>query len=224
MFEGDAVVTGIDAVPGVHFSQENGPRCVTCHLQPIDVGAGSRATHGFKPVLPGALDQVPSACAGCHTDLTTQDLEYLVKDTQDTVRSRLATALSRLGTVTQPQESDAEAYARYQQALEAISFVQNDGSLGIHNYAYTDALLKAAERDLSLLSVAGANLSPTEGPAPTATAQGGTITQPIVSDERTAPSGVRPMTVIVIGLVIGGLLFAAFAFFRKPRLQDGGHE
>ena len=42
--------------------------------------------------------------------------------------------------------------ARYQQVVAALNFVQNDGSFGIHNYAYTDALLSAAEQDLALLS------------------------------------------------------------------------
>ncbi|MFN8447742.1 MAG: cytochrome c3 family protein [Anaerolineae bacterium] len=214
MFEGVSLVTGIEGVPGKHFSMEDGPRCVTCHMQQSPVGDGTRAAHGFTPVLPGESEELPSACAGCHTDLTTTDLAFLVKDTQDTVRARLAAALSRLGDVPKPDEG-SEASARYEQVVAALNFVQNDGSLGMHNYAYADALLTAAEQDLSLLSVAGASVSPTEAPAPTATPPGGTVIVRSSVESDVVPSGVRPVTLIVIALVVGILLFAAFAFFRK---------
>jgi predicted CXXCH cytochrome family protein len=214
MFEGVALVPGIDSTAGDHFKAENGPRCVTCHMPDVPVGTTSRASHTFKPILPGKSDdKLPSACAGCHKDLSTTDLLYLVEDTQQTVRSRLAIALARLGTIPQPKP-DTDELTRYQQASAALTFVQNDGSLGIHNYAYTDALLTAAERDLSLLSVSGGNLSPTEAPAPTATPVGGIIIQSAVGGE-TVASGVRPMTIIVIGIIIGILLIATVAFFRR---------
>lgn len=214
MFEGVALVSGIDGVAGTHFSQEDGPRCVTCHMQVVPVGTSSRAAHGFRPILPGESQAVPSACAGCHDDLTTTDLSLLVTDTQAAVRTRLAGALARLGTVQKP-EADSEENARYQQVVAALNFVQNDGSLGIHNYKYTDALLSTAEHDLALLSVAGASFAPTEAPAPTATPSSGIVVVRTSADAETVASGIRPMTLIVIGFVIAILLIAAFAFFRK---------
>ena len=131
----------------------------------------TRASHGFKPILPGESEELPSACAGCHTTLTTTDLELLVNNTQDVVRSRLTVALSRLGTVSEPQ-ADSEVMPLYQQVVAALNFVQNDGSLGIHNYAYTDALLTQAEHDLSLLSVSGAESSPNRSPRANGDASG----------------------------------------------------
>lgn len=173
-----------------------------------------RATHGFTPVLPGASDALPSACEGCHTDLTTTDLSLLVHDTQDAVKARLASALARLGNVPEP-DAGSDAEALYEQVVEALNFVQNDGSLGIHNYAYVDALLTKADQNLSLLSVSGASIVPTEAPAPTATPLGGVTIVRSSVDNDVVPSGVRPMTVIVIVFVVAILLIAAFAFFRK---------
>lgn len=218
MFEGAVLVQGIEGVSGAHFAADNGPRCVTCHMQQVPVGTSSRATHRFRPVLPGEVEQVSSACSECHEDLTVTDLRLLVEEVQARVRSRLATALARLGTVQEP-DPDTEEMSRYQQAVEAIHFVQNDGSLGIHNYAYTDVLLGAAEDNLSLLSVSGANLSPTEAPAPTATPSGSTVQQ-IVSQEIISPSGLRPMTIIVIGAVLVSIVIAAITFFRKSGDQE----
>lgn len=218
MFEGAILVQGVDAVSGVHFSAENGPRCATCHMQQISVGTSSRATHRFRPVLPGETEQVSSACSECHEDLTTTDLRLLVEEVQDRVRARLTTALARLGTIQQP-DPGTEKSAQYQQAVEAINFVQNDGSLGIHNYAYADDLLQAAEENLSLLSVSGANLSPTEAPAPTVTPSSSVVRE-VIREETVSPSGVRPMTIIVIGIVLVSFLIAAVAFFRKSREQE----
>ncbi len=211
MFQGVSLVDGIDGVPGVHFSQENGPSCTTCHMQQLPVdAASSRASHSFKPILPGESSVVSSACAGCHDTLTTTDLELLVKNTQDAVRARLAAAQARLETVTEPEAGSADA-ARYQQAVDAINFVQNDGSFGIHNYDYADALLSAAERDLAVLTN---SVTPTPTFAPTVTPPSQIVQ--VSEPAQVVASGVRPVTIVVIAGIIGILLVAAFAFFRKP--------
>jgi predicted CXXCH cytochrome family protein len=219
MFQGVSLVPGIDGIPSAHFSAENGPTCTTCHMQELPVGSGttSRASHLFTPVLPGKSEDVPSACAGCHTDLTTTDLQDLVDNTQAVVKSRLSTAYARLGTVTEPA-SDDPTRADYDQVVAALSFVQNDGSLGVHNYAYVDRLLSFAEKTLSVMNLSGGTPQPTEAPAPTATPLASTIVVRAVNE--TIPSGVRPMTVLILGIIVLIVLTAAFIFFRKSGTQE----
>ncbi|MEO8392754.1 MAG: cytochrome c3 family protein, partial [Chloroflexota bacterium] len=152
MFEGVSLVPGIDGFPGNHFKADDGPRCVTCHMQALPVADGTtRASHGFTPILPGDSEQVPSACAGCHDTLTTTDLELLVTNTQASVKARLETDQAQFASLPQPADGSAEL-ARYQQASAALDFVRNDGSFGVHNYTYTDTLLTAAEQELAALS------------------------------------------------------------------------
>jgi predicted CXXCH cytochrome family protein len=222
MFEGQAVVDTVEGTPSVHFSQEDGPRCITCHMAGIPVGSATLASHTFQPVIPGeSADSPPEACSECHTGLTTSDLESLVLDTQGAIKSRLSTASARLGAIT-PPEAGTDADANYQRVVTALAFVQNDGSLGVHNYAYADALLDEATTLLAQLSVPGSVLQPTQGPHPTATPTG---PQPIaVGPELPARTGLRPMTIIIIGSVtlvlIGAALVLAWRARRNARKQE----
>ncbi|MCC6804233.1 MAG: hypothetical protein IT319_15230 [Anaerolineae bacterium] len=215
MFQGVSLIAGIEGVPGTHFTMEDGPGCVTCHMQAEPVGDGMRASHGFTPVLPGESDVLPSACAGCHSDLTTTDLALLVHDTQDAVRARLAAAQARLETVDEP-DSGTEAADVYDQVVKAIDFVQNDGSFGIHNYDYVDALLTKADQDLSALEGSDASQGLTATPTPTETPSSEAVVVETSAESAEVPSGIRPVTVVAIVLVVAILLVAAFAFFRKP--------
>ena len=194
-------------------SEENGPRCVTCHMQ----AASRRATRRPAPVTasrrfcPATSDTLPSACAGCHTDLTTTDLALLVKNTQDAVRARLD---GGSGAAGKPCPDARRPTTRYQQVVAALDFVQSDGSFGIHNYAYTDALLSAAEQDLALLT----RLSHADRQrfAPTVTPPSEVVDRQIeraLTARLPAASARSPC--IVIGFVVAILLIAAFAFFRK---------
>lgn len=222
MFEGQPIVEGIDGVPAPHFIEESGPRCVTCHMPGVPAGGFVLASHLWQPVLPGAEEDSPSnACIQCHDDLTTSDLQSLVEDTQADVRSRLSIARARVATVPQP-EAGTDAALLYQQVVTALTFVQNDGSQGVHNYAYADALLDAASGLLTQLSVPGAVLQPTEAPAPTATLSS---PQPVtVALEREVTTGFRPITIILIGLslliLFGGGAIIARQSRRKSQSQE----
>jgi predicted CXXCH cytochrome family protein len=218
MFQGTTLVSGIDGVEGVHFKATDGPVCLTCHMQQIPIETTSRANHTFKPVLPGADEKLPSACAGCHTDLTTTDMKLLVQNIQTVVKSRLAVANARLANVPEPAAGD-DTRAQYDQVVAALNFVQNDGSLGVHNYAYADKLLSSAENSLALLNIAGATAQATEAPAPTATPLASTTTVK-ASNVSVPATGIRPVTVLLIGVVIVIILTAAFFFFRKSGTRE----
>ncbi len=216
MFQGTAIVAGIDGVAGEHFKAKDGPVCITCHMQNIPVGTTSRAEHTFRPVLPGSSDgKLPSACEGCHKDLTMTDMQLLVQDTQAAVRSRLKAAQAQFESLSKPQP-DTEDMTRYDQANAALNFIKNDGSFGIHNYTYADMLLTTAEQDLAVLSAASATVEATPAITPEVTAEPNIQNAQPVSTTETVSSGVRPVTIIVISGVIAMLLGFAVAFFRKP--------
>jgi predicted CXXCH cytochrome family protein len=219
MFEGLALVKGIPGIPSAHFKDAKGPRCQTCHLPRVPVQSTTSASHVFLPVLPGkAAGKLPDSCSGCHDKLTPTDLQSLIDDTQDAVRARLSVALARLGTVPKP-DAGAPSFDAYNQVVMALTFIQNDGSLGVHNYAYVDALFKAAEKTLAELSVPGATINPTEGPAPTATSSVPVV--PLHPQTVSVPTGFRPVTALFIGSVVLLLLIGAFIFLRRPKRQEG---
>lgn len=222
MFEGQPIIDGVEGLPSVHFSQEDGPDCVSCHMAGMPVGSSSLASHTWSPVIPGeAEDSPPDACSECHTDLLPTDLQSLVVDTQAAVRSRLTIARGRLGSVTPPEAGSAQM-ADYERVVMALSFVQNDGSMGVHNYAYVNVLLDTAEDLLSQLSVPGALLQPTEAPAPTATPS--SFDSISVGAELPVRTGFRPITIILLGAVtlflLGGVAIILRQARRKARNQE----
>jgi predicted CXXCH cytochrome family protein len=218
MFEGQQMVAGLDGIPSAHFAAENGPDCLTCHMPEVPVSTFTLASHALRPVLPGAAeDGPPDTCSECHEDLTTGDLQSLVDDTQSAVRERLSVAWARVASVTEP-DAGTDARVLYDRAITALTFVQNDGSMGVHNYAYVDALLDSAGRDLAELSVPGSDLQPTEAPAPTATPSGEAI--PIGETGERVRSGFRPITGVFIGLFVGVLLIGAAVLFRRRGREE----
>jgi len=216
MFEGQAIIEGVEGIPSAHFSEDEGPRCVTCHMTSVEAGGFTLANHTWQPIIPGEEDAPPDSCSSCHTDLNTADLQSLVEDTQADVRARLSIAFARVSSIGTPA-AGSEAEALYQRAVAALTFVQGDGSMGVHNYAYADALLEQVSIMLAELSVPGATLEPTEAPAPTATPA--TDRSAAVAIERTVTTGFRPMTVILIGLVTLILLAGTLVFVRQARRQ-----
>jgi predicted CXXCH cytochrome family protein len=220
MFEGVALVEGIEGIPSTHFSEEAGPDCLTCHMADVPVGSTTRDSHALSPILPSADGELPSVCLQCHftlseedVDLTEVDWDFLVTDTQENVRTRLSVAWARVASLDVP-ESGTDARMQYDQVVAALTFAQNDGSLGVHNYAYTDTLLSSAEQSISELNARGSSPQPTEAPAPTATPAEPDSVETIVFEEE-AKTGPRPMTWLIMAFIVVVLAGAAFAFFRS---------
>lgn len=148
MYEGLAIVENVEAVPSSHFTSEDGPTCVTCHMSDVPVGSDTRTTHTFQPVLPDGTSEniIPDSCTSCHTDLTPEYISEFIAETQEKTTSRLEGATTALASLPEPP-------AWIQTALD---FVEGDGSEGVHNYAYTDALLDAVEVELGLVQITSA--------------------------------------------------------------------
>ncbi|MCD4686166.1 MAG: hypothetical protein K8S97_09540 [Anaerolineae bacterium] len=144
MFEGQQIVDTVEPVLSGHFTSPDGPRCVTCHMpQTVLVGEiGLAGSHTMDPTL--CTEEVPcfpDSCRDCHTDLNPEFLSAFVQDTQAGIEERLTAVQNALDL-----HPDASAWVG-----TVADFVANDGSMGIHNYAYTDALLRAAEVELRLV-------------------------------------------------------------------------
>lgn len=158
MYEGEPVIDRVAGVPSKHFKE--GVECATCHM-PLTLQSGATwhsGSHTMSPVLPGAAagDQ-PDSCTGCHTDLSRDYMQRFVENTQSRILDRLTNAQVAIGKST-----DTENWV-----LAALDFVSNDGSLGIHNYAYTTSLLDAVEVQLGTIQVAvppGIPVHPIENP------------------------------------------------------------
>lgn len=206
MYEGLTLVEHVEGVPGVHFTAEDGPNCLTCHASEVPVDFTTRASHTLHPILPGAVEgvaELTDTCSACHTEaVTPAGLQQLVEDIRSTTQSRLAAAQAALG-------ADSPEWVR-----AALSFVEGDGSLGLHNVRYSDALLGAAEAELGL-STGGVmevdvrallNVPPPAEslPAAQAAAQAG-----VQAGGLTLPS------IILLGISGLTLLVSAYVFFVR---------
>lgn len=146
MFEAWQIVDAVEPVLSGHFTSPDGPRCVTCHMpQTVMMGElGVAGTHTMTPTV--CIDEAPcfpDSCQDCHAGLNPQYLAEFVQETQAGVAERLTGV-----EVALELQPDAPAWVGV-----VADFVANDGSLGIHNYAYTDALLHAAEIELGLVAL-----------------------------------------------------------------------
>ncbi len=200
MFEGRDVVEAVPGMPSVHFQAEEGPRCVTCHMPetaPIGIYGGA-ASHRLRPALPGQVAEAePDSCTGCHHDIVTrEDMQRLIDDTQAGIEARLSTAYEALDASTDDWVG------------VALAFIEGDGSLGIHNYLYADALLDAVEVELGLL--------PTATPIPPETVPIEPAPLP-ESDVAAGGLGQGGMAVLAAAGLI--LAIAAYAFFFREAKQ-----
>jgi len=140
--------------------------CVNCHTQApasTDPALGLVGGHTFKMSFAGSATvparQMVGACQTCHgSELTSfnfplmdYDGDGVIDGVQTEVQHLLNNLALMLPPVGQPKTSLTIDSTWTQPQLEAAynyQFVANDGSLGIHNMAYTVGLLKASIADL----------------------------------------------------------------------------
>ena len=141
MFQGITLAEGVPGIPSAHFSAEDGPTCTSCHMPRLTVTEGDRASHSLLPILPGAPEELEAVagCTSCHTDVTVDQLASFISETQEDTLTRVEAAQAAL-TNSAPDWVSV-----------ALAMVKGDGSGGLHNYSYTQALLNAAEAELGLL-------------------------------------------------------------------------
>ena len=123
---GGGTVTG---TPAAHYTMAT-DSCVTCHL-------GSTANHTFKANV--------SACVACHADAKNTDINGAVTAIQakyDALKAALIEAkqLDENGSpIATKGVEEAKAWP-----LWVYGYITEDGSMGVHNPNYANALLDAA--------------------------------------------------------------------------------
>ena len=141
--------------------------CVHCHTQTVattDPAFGKVGGHTFKLSWPGDAANPPEdlvgACQSCHgPDVTAinfplmdYDGDGVIEGAQTEVQhllDQLAVLLPPVGQAKSSLNIDASWTQPQLAAAYNYLFVQSDGSLGIHNMAYTVGLLKASIADVS---------------------------------------------------------------------------
>ncbi len=138
MYEGRTLIEQVQGVANPHFT-EDGPDCLTCHMPTVPVeGNMARASHSNAYIAPGLAinTELVDTCSQCHSEvLTPQLLQTFIDDTQNGIRARTESLRAALESLPEAQ--------RPAWAAQALDFVEGDGSGGIHNYGYADALLDA---------------------------------------------------------------------------------
>ncbi len=128
MLLGLAGAGDVEGSPSTHYAIVE-DTCVTCHL-------GEGDSHTFEPEV--------EACQACHADAEDLDINGVQTEVQ-AMLDELEEGLIALGwldeeghpTVTSVPEDQAAALWNW------IYIAHEDGSLGVHNPAYTKALLEA---------------------------------------------------------------------------------
>ena len=140
--------------------------CVGCHMQSpasTDPALGQVGGHTFKLSFAGTAkapaEQLVGACQGCHgSDITNfnfplmdYDGDGVIEGAQTEVQNllnQLALLLPPVGQAKSALTIDSTWTQPQLEAAYNYLFVQKDGSLGVHNMAYTVGLLKASIADL----------------------------------------------------------------------------
>ncbi len=122
----------VEGKPAAHYTMvEN--TCVGCHL-------GEGANHGFEPNV--------AACQACHADAENFDINGVQTETQARL-DELGTLLVEAGVLS---DITADGHPTVTEAPEGVAtalynwlyIAHEDKSMGVHNPAYTQALLDAA--------------------------------------------------------------------------------
>ena len=210
IFEGRMIVPEVAGVPGGHFTAEDGPDCATCHMPEVPVNTKTRASHVWQPVLPGMaidVEGLHDTCSLCHGELVdAQHLQQLIDDIQTNTQTRMDGIQSEVTDNTPSWVS------------VVVAAIDGDGSGGIHNSVYTNALLSAAELELGIPSPQSPQIDlvaaidailpdavPTVVPDPAPTFQESGLTLP---------------SLILLGIAAATLIGSAFAFFFKGSNDD----
>jgi nitrate reductase cytochrome c-type subunit len=183
MLEGKNAVTYGVAIPSSPHANVVSNTCVGCHMQTIastDPAFTLAGGHTFKMYYTnsaGAFTPVTYVCAQCHGNISTFNFpvaDYDGDGVIEGVQTEVQNLLNKLSTLLPPKvyQSNPANYmadglvktsvstytnmpTKFLQAAYNWTFVQEDGSLGIHNMAYTVGLLKASIANLTGVSSTG---------------------------------------------------------------------
>lgn len=132
---------GVEGKPDVHYEKVE-DTCVGCHM-----GGGETASHRFAPQV--------ATCAECHTDAESLDINGAVTAFEEKVAA-LHDALLAKGLITENADGTVANVVKdaagnpiqldppQAAALFVYHLIEEDGSNGVHNPAYFNALVDAS--------------------------------------------------------------------------------
>ncbi len=155
-------------IPSTSHLSAIGDSCVACHLQENTSGDTNSVAqvggHTFRPRWDGGTPDDDSddvdlvgGCVNCHGPITTfnfpkQDYngDGIIEGVQTEVHHLLTELAMLLPPVGEPTVTITSSYTTNQlQAAFNYLFVEEDGSLGVHNLSYAVGLLKASIASLT---------------------------------------------------------------------------
>jgi hypothetical protein len=183
MIEGKNAWTYGQVLPSSPHANVVSNTCVGCHMQTIassDPAFTLAGGHTFKMSYintNGTKMPITYVCAQCHGNINTFNFpvaDYDGDGVIEGVQTEVQNLLNKLSTLLPPKvyqanpanymadglvKTSVTTYtnmpAKFLQAAYNWQFVANDGSLGIHNLAYTVGLLKASIANLTGVSSTG---------------------------------------------------------------------
>ncbi len=164
MIAGANAITYGKIIPSTAHGSAIGENCVTCHMQvvPATNPAFTKAGgHTFSMKWEGNATtgpvQLVDACKTCHGPVTTfnfarqdYDEDGVIEGVQDEVEGLLHHLGMLLPPIGDPTVTITASYTKQQlKAAFNYMFVEEDGSMGVHNTSYAVGLLKASIADLT---------------------------------------------------------------------------
>jgi len=120
--------------------------CTGCHIEQAQKKPGALDSFGK------VAKAVPRACDKCHEPGTGQ--QYIpfwqgkIKILHEQVNNRLEKILNSLNYETNEKKAK-ESTEKITQAKELVDSVEADGSWGVHNFKYTESILRKANEIIS---------------------------------------------------------------------------
>lgn len=135
-------IPGSIAYPSVGSHAHMNASCVDCHMaQPYGKQAGGHSLHMTYDYHGNDVENLV-ACEGCHSTITTFDHNNRMTEIQGLLDD-LAAKLMAAGIMASDHYMIPGTYTSDQAGLQYnYKFVEEDLSLGVHNYAYAKALLQ----------------------------------------------------------------------------------
>lgn len=161
----NAVEYGQEIVSSTHiYAVENS--CSSCHMEEIPQGEPGHTLaggHTFNPVFDNDTPDdtsddidIVAGCTDCHGPIESFDMKKIdynndgvVEGVQTEIKKIMKQLALKLPPMGEPTVEVTEEYTSQQtKAAFNYLFVEEDGSMGIHNTRYTVGILKAAISDL----------------------------------------------------------------------------
>lgn len=131
-------IDGVEDIPSMMFGEMAGMTCTDCHTG----------------VTKGVYRPSSSSCTDCHEDETYKEVfEEWASETKMRVENlklmRVNIEESLVSADNARRDTDA-AWETYQRAVHNLKFIRNDGTHGVHNIEYSEAILDQVETDFNL--------------------------------------------------------------------------